>query len=599
MCGVAALFSYRSPEPPDPHRLRAMRERMQPRGPDGFGNWISPGGEVGLAHRRLSILDLSERGSQPMGSEDGSLVISYNGEIFNFPHLRRRLEDQGHRFRTGTDTEVLLALYSQFGEGMLGHLRGMFAFALWDQDRQALLIARDPFGIKPLYFSDDGRTFAVASEVKALLAGGRVDTTANPAGQTGFFLFGYVPEPHTLVRGIRALPAGSCLWVTRDAGVGIPRVFEQLGQLEAQSPRVPAPDELGAAIASSVGDHLLADVDVGVFLSSGLDSVSVAAAASRRGGRLRTVTLGFQEFRGTPHDETPLAQLVAERLGTEHRTVWITREDYRAEQDAFFDRMDQPTIDGLNTYFVALAARRAGLKVALSGLGGDELLGGYDGFRQIPRIMGAMRLLPHGGSVARALRTVTAPWIGRFTSPKWAGLLEFGGTLGGAYLLRRSLFMPWELPRILDRDLVREGLESLDLDSSLNAVLEPEGGVRARVSVLEASHYMRCQLLRDADWAGMSHSVEIRVPLVDLGLWRMVAKAGMLGQQGGKAAMALGCWPDIPQQILRRQKTGFAVPVRDWMQDGLGQRGLRGWARQVYATYCEAADVAPGWNAAM
>ena len=593
MCGIAAVFSYHPQGPPvDRDQIRRSCDRMNCRGPDGSGTWISSDGRVALSHRRLAIIDLSERGAQPMRSADGTLAITFNGEIYNYHALRADLAAKGHRFQSDSDTEVLLHLYQDRGEAMVHDLRGMFAFALWDDRRHGLFLARDAFGIKPLYYADDGRCIRAASEVKSLIAAG-VDASPDPAGHVGFFVWGHVPEPFTLYKGVRAIPAGCTLWVD-NAGVHEPRQYADITQLllEAEARRTTltpgeAHERLREAMVDTVRHHLIADVEVGVFLSSGLDSTTLAALASEVGGRLRTVTLGFEEYRGTPHDETPLAELVARKYGAEHQTIWITRQHFEDEFSRLLDRMDQPSVDGVNSFFVARAASEAGLKVALSGLGGDELLGGYDSFRQIPRAVRAVRLLPASRALGRSVRALSAPLLERLTSPKYASVLEYGGDYPGAYLLRRGLFMPWELDRILDPDFVQQGWLALETTENLARTVAGLTTDRFKVSALEASWYMRNQLLRDTDWASMSHSLEVRVPFVDWTLWREVAALISAAPSIDKHAMAATPRSPLPPAVLERRKTGFTTPARQWLLDRLGdqryaQRGLRGWARYVH-----------------
>jgi asparagine synthase (glutamine-hydrolysing) len=592
MCGIGAVFAYDARAPiVDRAELERTCDRMGCRGPDGEGRWFSEDGRVGLGHRRLAIIDLSARGAQPMVSADGSCVITFNGEIYNYRALRQGLEVEGVRFRSDSDTEVLLHLYARRGAAMVQELRGMFAFALWDARKGGLLLARDPFGIKPLYYATTGGVLRAASEVKALLAGGGVGRSPEPAGHVGFFLWGHVPEPYTLYRGIRAVAAGSTLWVDA-SGVASVQQHTHLDRLLSREAAPARADEvmprLRDALLDTVRHHLVADVDVGVFLSAGLDSTTLAALAAEvgGGGRLRTITLGFEEFRGTEQDETPLAELVARQLGAEHQTVWITRADFQRELPSLLDRMDQPSTDGVNSYFVARAAAQAGLKVALSGLGGDELLGGYPSFREIPRLVGAVGRVPYAEAMGRGIRLATAPWLGRVTSPKYAGAVEYGGSYGGAYLLRRGLFMPWELSSVLDRDLVREGWSELDTLARLEATTAQLGDAHRKVSALEATWYMRNQLLRDADWASMTHSVEVRVPLVDWTLWGELAALGRVAPGVDKGAMARVPSMPLPDAVLRRGKTGFSVPTRQWLPERQGtpgrQRGLRGWARYLY-----------------
>jgi len=462
----------------------------------------------------------------------------------------------------------------------------MYSFALWDPNRRGMLVARDPFGIKPLYVADNGKTVRIASQVKALLAGGAVDSSPDPAGHVGFFLWGHVPEPYTLHRGVRALPAGSTLWVDA-AGAYAPRHYfevatelrdaERRGEAMAVSDRA---ELLREAVLDSVRHHLVADVPVGVFLSSGIDSATLTALATEAGGQLQTVTLGFEEYRGAHEDEVPLAELVARRYSTRHNTVWVRAPSFRDHYDRIVDAMDQPTIDGLNSYFVSLAAAQSGLKVAISGLGGDELFGGYPSFRELPR---AVRLLGWGNRVpllGRGFRVVAASTLSRYTSPKYAGLLEYGGTYPGAYLLRRGLFMPWELPSVLDGDLVRQGWTELRSLTRLARTIDGIRSARLRVSALELSWYMRNQLLRDTDWASMAHSLEVRVPLVDVPLVRTVAALPGL-ESNGKALLANTPARALPRGVIERRKTGFVVPVRQWLAKQRG-RGLRGWAQDIY-----------------
>ena len=595
MCGIAAIFAYHPDAPGiDRGELTAIRDHMAARGPDGSGEWFSPDGRVALGHRRLSIIDLSAAGAQPMAGADGRHVIVFNGEIYNHRELRRELEALGRVFRSQCDTEVLLEGYAVWGADVVRRLRGMFAFAIWDSLKQELFAARDPFGIKPLYIADDGKTLRVASQVKALLAGGQIDRTPEPAGHVGFFIWGNVPAPFTLYRGIRNLTAGTTLLAKRGA---TPEFKTDSGIKEFFSPqtRPSTATSLAEALQDSVAHHLIADVPVGVFLSAGLDSTTLAALATQAGGRLKTVTLGFREFRGTPSDETVRAEEIARRYNTDHQTVWVSADDFSQERERLFNAMDQPSMDGVNTYFVSLAARRAGLKVALSGLGGDELFGGYPSFRDVPQLVRRAQPLAWVPGLGRLMRQAAGPALGAFTSPKYASLLEYGGSFGAAYLLRRALNLPWELESFFDREFLKEGLDRLDTVNGLNASIAGLTTEHERVSVLELSFYMRQQLLRDADWAGMAHSLEIRVPLVDVQLTQTVVALRRAGATCAKRDMALSPRVPLPKDLLDRPKTGFTVPVREWLRtenrkSEIGnrkssERGLRSWAREVHARF--------------
>ena len=357
----------------------------------------------------------------------------------------------------------------------------------------------------------------------------------------------------------------------------------------AEAPAACAREALCDAVADTVRHHLVADVPVGVFLSAGLDSATIAAhAAGQRGGALQSVTLVFDAFEGGRYDEARDAARVAARYNTAHRTERLTQADFQNEYARLRRAMDQPSIDGVNTYFVSRAAARIGLKAALSGVGGDELFGGYSSFRDIPLVVGVLGPLAGSRRLGRLVRRLSAPLAGALTSPKYASLLEYGASYTDAYLLRRALFMPWELPSVMDPALAREGWLAVDAERRrFGADSLPTA--RSRVCALETVWYLRNQLLRDSDWAGMAHSVEIRTPWVDTSFFRRIAPLLVSTSPPRKRDVAATVAPPLPDGVLRRRKTGFAAPVREWSlaagtsvrRDVREARGLRGWARRI------------------
>lgn len=601
MCGIAGIHAYLDVAPRvDRGEILRMSRRMAARGPDGSGLWVSDDGKTGFGHLRLAIIDLSEGGAQPMHAGDGRLTITFNGEIYNYRELRAELQAKGRTFRSGSDTEVLLQLYDEYGADMVRRLRGMFAFGLWDAAKCTLLLARDPLGIKPLYWADDGWTVRFASQAKALLAGGAVPRDPDPAGIVGFHLFGSVPEPFTVWRGIQSVPAGTTL--TIDAtGPGTPKPYYDVAAALAEraaaaamgtDPRV----RLAEAVRDSVRHHLVADVPVAVFLSAGLDSGALLGTMAGLGVRdITAVTLAFAEFKGLAQDEAPLAAEVAARYGARHVVRTVDRAEFERDMPALLDAMDLPTIDGINTWFVAKAAHEAGIKVALSGLGADECFGGYPSFADVPRSVHWLRplsWLPGFGALARrGLSAARA--AGLALHPKAPGVLQYGGDWAGAYLLRRGVYMPWELRDVLDPSLVEEGLRRLAplsrIAASLHAGL-PLGDFD-RVAALETSLYMRNQLLRDADWAGMSHSIEIRVPYVDPFFLADLPAGEVLAAMKAKDAVADLPIPPLPDSVRHRRKTGFSTPVGRWLRDAAGaapqqnvdfSAASRDWALNVW-----------------
>jgi asparagine synthase (glutamine-hydrolysing) len=608
MCGINGIFSFGTAAPAiDREELLRTREAMTARGPDAAGAWVSADGRVGLAARRLAILDLSPAGVQPMADTSGRVQLVLNGEIYNFRQLRAELEAAGCRFRSSGDTEVVLALYLRHGEAMLPRLRGMFALAVWDERPgrpRRLLLARDPMGIKPLYYSTGSAgvpctaasgQLRFASQVKALEAGGAISRAVDPAGLAGFLLWGSVPDPWTIRREVRALQAGTCL-IVEDGRAGEPRPFAALAGQRADAAatsRHPVaaaaattagtdgtPLTPEAAIEEAVTAHLVSDVPVAVFLSAGLDSGLIAALARRHLAEPPvTFTLSFDVLAGTPRDEAPLAAAVARLLGTRHLERRLAREDFALLWPAALAAMDQPSIDGFNTFAVSRAAHEAGLKVVLSGLGGDELFGGYPSFRDVPRGARAARW-------ARRLPGLAAAWpalaarLGP-SRPKLAALLRHGATLPGSYFLRRALFLPEELPALMGTEAAAAGLAAYDpiADAAGKLVGGIDGQAAAAnghrpdswvaVQLMESSQYMRNQLLRDSDWASMASSVELRVPLVDARLHRLLAAGGFQpARRLGKAALVRRLAPELPAALWRRPKSGFYVPMLEWLRPG-------------------------------
>jgi asparagine synthase (glutamine-hydrolysing) len=591
MCGIAGAFSFGpDAQTADLALVTRLSELQRRRGPDGEGLWSSADGRVCFGHRRLAIIDTGSQGAQPMSDATGRWTVSFNGEIYNYLTLRQELEQLGCKFWSNSDTEVLINAIAHWGEAGLRKLRGMFAFALWDEGEHELWLARDPYGIKPLYVTEGHGTLVFASQARALATAAPVDTGRDAAALVGFYLWGHVPEPFSWWQGIRAFPPGHFQRIRVGAKPASAQAFARVEEGYLNSfPQPLRAGELRGLLQDTVQHHLVSDVPIGVFLSAGIDSNVVAALAAEQHSRLRTITLAFEEYAGTELDEAPLAEESARVLGSEHTTVRIGRDEFEALIDDFFARMDQPTIDGLNTYLISHAAARLGFKVVLSGLGGDELFGGYPSFRQVPKVAWWGRRLsllqPLGTTAQQVLRMLPG------LPPKAAGLLSYSGDLTKAYLMRRALYLEEELPSLLDESWVTRGLERLATTSALTATLAPlrAGGAteHAQVAALESCWYMRNQLLRDSDWASMAHGVEVRVPLVDFALLTRVGPAITSADPPTKDDLA-DCCAGIPEPIGNRAKTGFTTPVRRWLSEDSGTsgaRGLRGWASRVHQEF--------------
>ena len=596
MCGITGGYSYDQKIEVDVEVLLKISAVMQARGPDGEGFWRHDNQSIAFAHRRLAVIDLSSNAAQPMHDNSGRYVISYNGEIYNYQDLRQQCEQKGYEFMTQSDTEVLLALYQLYNVKMLSKLRGMFALAICDTHEQTVLLARDPHGIKPLYYANyevnGNKQCVFASSLRAMQQVGLVDEKKYDKKATaGFQHTGSVPEPITWFQQAKLLPAGSYCFLSRKQPLGeinITRYWDLVSYFTNDKEQV---DEnknhqqvIRRAITESVKAHMVADVPVGLFLSAGIDS-SVLASVMRECSDqpIQAITLRFEEYQGTADDESVIAAEIAQRHGLEHHIYTLGREEFVQELPQFFAAMEQPTIDGLNTWFVAKAAKQLGLKVVMSGVGGDELFGGYPSFSRIPKLLSTWPLLSlfFKLPLAKHFFRVALKRSGARNQKKWSSLINYSGSLTEAYRLQRGILLKSELDSELQAALVQ--LEQL---LNLNGLVADNADLRRNISLLESQCYMRNQLLRDADWTSMAHSIEIRTPLVDSQLSETLARVpeDVLYKENKSALAALLSNADR-ELLANRPKTGFTLPMQDWLNElELDNRGNSHWSR-TYMKY--------------
>jgi asparagine synthase (glutamine-hydrolysing) len=582
MCGIFGIVSHGSSLSPD--LLEKAVRSLAHRGPDDSGTILlnAGGQQIGFAHTRLSIIDLSPLGHQPMQDPVTGNWIVFNGEIYNFRQLRQELESAGAEFRSHSDTEVVLAAYRRWGEDCLSRLAGMFAFALWDAPRERLLLARDPMGIKPLYYYHSGANFLFASEVRTLLQTGLVPRKADPAGVLSYLTFGSVYEPWTMVEGIFAVPPGHLLTV-ENSTVTSRHYSDPLRSFSAGADPEQRPHdeaEAGAAIAQlpailrdAVVSHLVSDVPVGVFLSGGIDSSSLVAVLSHNGVRAKTFSLVFLE---KEFNEAPYSREVARRFGTEHHEIPVSVDDTLAVLPAALRAMDQPTIDGINTYLVSAKARAAGVKVALTGLGADEMFAGYSNFRRVPKME---RFVRRFGRLPQFARRPLAASIALFagSSDRNRKLAEITGSedsIVHPYFLARMLFSPADREALFSTPDFQASQQSLDRVLQESVAVSQSLGPVNRVSYLESHFYMRNTLLRDSDFMSMAHGLELRVPFLDRALveacFRIPGARKLEGDQP-KSLLLASLGVELPKQIVNRPKRGFTLPFERWLRGEMRQ----------------------------
>ena len=593
MCGICGVIGIKHTEQAEAV-TRRMMEAIRHRGPDDDGLLVAP--SVALGMRRLSIIDLPG-GHQPVFNETGNVAVVFNGEIYNFRQLRGALEACGHVFRTHSDTEVIVHAYEEWGEDCLRELRGMFAFAIWDAResgtsgntaRQArIFLARDRLGIKPLYYSLADGAFLFASEVRALMASGHITPRVSPSSLEAYLLFGSVAEPSTIVENVFSLLPGHSITLLAGAPLSAlqPKRYWDFSEaaLQTGSSRPKnfkdAAKKLRALLEETVRDHMIADVPLGVFLSSGLDSTALVALASRSQADLRTFTVVFPEQN---FSEAKISRESAKHFNTNHQEVLLGPDQVVAQLDDAVNALDQPTMDGLNTYFVSRAAHLAGLKVALSGLGGDEIFGGYSTFTTTPKaafLAGLGRWVP--GPLRRLTADVAIKMAAGDAVLKASAAWRSPNDFPHAYYFTRLLFTPSRVDRLLApyfdnlkenenqpasvwRQRIHETTRQAQRLDSFNSV-----------SCFELQSYMVNTLLRDTDAVSMANSLEVRVPFVD---HRLVEFVGRLPKKfksvnGAPKALLVEALSDVlPDNVVGQAKQTFTLPWNLWLRGPLGVR---------------------------
>lgn len=574
MCGIAGQVVVNGEIAFD--RVKKMTDSLRHRGPDDEGVYINEDRTVMFGHQRLSIIDLSQAARQPMTTPDGRFTLIFNGEIYNYQSLREELVSKGIKFKSHSDAEVLLYIWAQKGIECLLNLRGMFAFAIWDEQEKTLTLARDPLGIKPLYYRLVDNQIVFASELKGLRAGGWA-SQLNPKGIGAFLQWGSIPAPLTIYSGISALPSGHYLQFNQNTGRYNLAHYWSYSQslvnaMDDNNCPVNDKDAIAftrEALLKSVKDHLVSDVPVGAFLSGGIDS-SAVVSLMRQAGQEHIATFSMS-FDSGELDESYYAKLVAKQYQTEHYQWKVGKGDFEGLKHGFLDSIDQPTIDGVNTYFVSRFARENGYKVVTSGIGGDEFFYGYDHtFFQLPRMIKHLRKIPAdlrrlGAGTIQASRKLG------LLNPRWsklAILLSSPLTLETGYIPYRRLFTPEEVGTFFkDQDFACEASQ-VRMEDFLPE-LPVELSTLQKVSVLETACYLGSQLLSDSDVFSMAHSLELRVPLVDRVLSEALAKVDdkwFVDENKTPKALLVNAVGDLPSEVVYRKKQGFTFPLGEWLR---------------------------------
>lgn len=579
MCRIAGIVDFNKSLGENLEQIVvSMRDSMAHGGPDDAGVYVDHNKGIAIGNRRLSIIDLSACGHQPMSNHEGSVWITYNGEIYNFEVLRNELKKHGCQFKSRTDTEVLVYGYEEWGiEGLLSRLRGMFAFAIYDKRGSSfkLILARDRFGIKPLYYYHDKDKFIFSSEVKAFGISGLVKADLNAGALVNFLQLGSIPPPLTSIKNVFSLSSAHYMVVQKN-NIEFKQYWDILNYFKGYSDK--SSDEAIKQIRDLLYDtvklHLISDAPLGVFLSGGIDSASLVAIASKYTDiPLKTLSIVFEEEK---YSEALYSREVANIYKTDHSEILLKQSDFLNEIPKIFEAMDEPSIDGVNTYFVSKAAKETGLKAVLSGIGGDEVFLGYNYFKNINALNFSQKFLSLLPVYFRKTLITSYMNIERVLGLKVHEKLDYmiNPTTLNNYLLFRGLFTLREIQGLI-------GISKSELDelSIFSDSFYKKGSFVQNLPLvqtfnyLDFNHYLHDQLLKDADFMGMRHSVEIRVPFVDHLLVENVLKLSpdiKLSNGINKPLLVKSLINDLPKNVYARKKMGFVFPFGDWIKNDIG-----------------------------
>lgn len=552
MCRILGVASPHSLSVSDLSCFENASRTLRHGGPDDSGTYVSPRQQVAFGHRRLSIIDLSPLGHQPMISTDGQLVLVFNGEIYNYQQIKDRLVQKGHRFKSTSDTEVILYAYHEWGTDAFAMFNGMYAFALYDLRQDKILLVRDYAGIKPLYYACRQDKLYFASEVKAFK---QFDPQwpEDAVWKPLFFSFGFVPAPYTTLQQVKPLPKGHYLeWSLKDGSSQL-RSFLSFTYTHEIKDEQTAVQEMREVMKRAVERHLIADAPLGVFLSGGIDSSLLTLLTDQIGHRsLHTLSINFKE---ATFSEDIYQQMVLSKVKAEHASYIVGEEMFLEHFEDIFDAMDQPSYDGINTYFVSKCAQKHGIKAVLSGLGADEFFGGYPSFFSVNKLRYVHRLPSLVSSVANML-----PSTNPYKKLNFAQL----DNQSGDYLMLRGVYTP----QIVAELCGMKADDVLHLLGKTNLLTQPRGDDANYASTLETNYYMENQLLKDSDYMSMWHALEIRVPFLDLELIQLVHRidpAVKFKQHQPKFLITEAFKDLLPYEIVHRRKQGFVFPFQLWL----------------------------------
>jgi asparagine synthase (glutamine-hydrolysing) len=568
MCGFIASFGVDVNQ----NDFKNALKHLSRRGPDSEGIWVE--NKVFLGSRRLAIFDLNNRSDQPMHSSCSRYIIIFNGSIYNYKVLRKYLIDNNIRLKTHSDTEVILELFALEGPKMLSKLEGMFAFVIWDCKEKKAFAARDPFGIKPMYIGTNLDGIILSSQVKALLSTKLINNDKDINSQFSFWNLGYVMEPRTWFKNIKALKSGYYIYI-KDGKIISEIQWYDLNKnwiiADSKEKKITKREFskiIKDSIIASVKKHLIADVPIGIFLSSGIDSTIIASIASSNSNKkITAITVSFESFDGSEYDETIKAKKIAQKFGMEHHVFRVTQKDFQNDLPDILEAMDQPSIDGVNVWYASKAAAKLKLKVVFSGVGGDELFFGYNHFNTIPIVFNLFKYLKKIPTLIFFIKIFLKLISNLKKDKRWRTISKFSNSIFNLWLLKRTILTPIDIidNKILSNKIDTEFFYHNNFDTLTLSKIKNH---KIQLAKIESTFYMRNQLLRDSDWASMYHGVELRTPLVDTTLLENLTNVmSSYSLYKDKQPLKSAFKTILPKDIDYKKKIGFQTPTKDWIKN--------------------------------
>jgi asparagine synthase (glutamine-hydrolysing) len=596
MCGISGIYNFLNKDINSKKIIDKIIKIQHRRGPDGNGIWKSNCNKITFGHNRLSIIDLSEKANQPFISNDNNLIITFNGEIYNYKQLKNELEKNNVIFKSNSDTEVIIESYKFWGLEFLKKLRGMFSFAIWDDLNKKLIIVRDPFGIKPIYYTKINGAIYFASQIKSILSIDNLKFDLSDAGIVSYYLWGNVQEPFTLYKDIKSLKKGNCL-VIDDRGNESIINYADIKNSILNTEKINFKDEneklayLNDAIQETVNFHQVSDVPRTLLLSSGVDSNLILGSINENNKKnCSALTLDFK-YTGN-EDETVLAKKSANMNNIKHQISEISPDEFFLLIENFYKDMDSPTNDGFNNYLISYLAKKQNSKIIISGVGGDEIFFSYPSFNIIPKLNKNLKYLPKFNFLNSFFKNTLYSFLKKKKlKTKYSGLIEYGQDINSAFLLIRSLFLPFEIKEVIGEKTFIKGYEELNTINSLSKDIQEINDTRLSIMYLEIKYYLCSKLLRDSDWVSMSHSIELRTPFVDWSFFNKLIPI-IKGDKNFNKFTALNSMKNkLPKELISRKKTGFVIPHNDYLEKLSVTRKfanpIRDWSTFSYERYMQ------------